>query len=110
MIEPMNQVSFPIAAEGRRNPEDDVAERFRAFAATGPNTAQDLVPADAEEAQAFDRLRRHGVIRGAASGFYFDEDAFEELQARRRGWVFGGLGLAAIVAGVAGWRLVSARG
>ena len=96
-------------ATGRRPAEETLADRFRDFGATVPETAQDIVPANEEEASGFDRLRLHGVIRGAGGGFYLDEDALQELNQRRRGWFYGTAGLLGLAAGLVGWRLATRR-
>lgn len=95
-------------ARGEREMEEVVASRYRSFQATSPDKAVDIVPTDPIEADRFDAMRAHGVIRGAQGGFYLDEAALARLRRTRKSWLYGGGGAAlalGLVAGVLlGWR------
>lgn len=87
---------------GEREMEEVVASRYRAFEATSPDKAVDIIPTDPIEADRFDSMRAHGVIRGAEGGFYLDEDALRRVRKNRKGWLYGGAGAAALLGVVAG--------
>ena len=87
---------------GEREMEEVVASRYRSFHATSPDKAVDIVPTDPIEADRFDSMRAHGVIRGAEGGFYLDEEALQRLRKSRKGWLYGGTGAAALIGVVIG--------
>lgn len=87
---------------GEREMEEVVASRYRAFRATSPDRAVDIIPTDPIEADRFDSMRAHGVIRGAEGGFYLDENALERVRKNRKGWLFGSAGVAAVAGVIAG--------
>ncbi len=82
---------------GEREMEEVVASRYRAFDATSPANAVDIIPTDPVEADRFNSMRAHGVIRGAQGGFYLDEAALERVRKSRKGWLYGGAGAAALL-------------
>jgi hypothetical protein len=89
-------------ARGEREMEEVVASRYRSFQATSPDTAVEIVPTDPIEADRFDAMRADGVIRGAEGGFYLDEAALTRLRKARKGWLYGGAGVAAVLGVIAG--------
>lgn len=65
-----------------------IAALFLARHAIGPTDAIAFVPRDPNEASAFDRLRRRGIIREVSRGrFYFYLDAHYAAAERRRRFV-----------------------
>ena len=94
---------------GKREMEDVLVSRFRAYNANSPGSAVDLVPSDPVEADRFDALRAQGVIRGAEGGFFLDEGALEELREQRQGFLYGSAGVAAVLGILAGILFVRRR-
>jgi hypothetical protein len=65
-------IAASLLAERRR-----IAMAFRARNATSPATARDLKVLGLKHDAPFDELLRLGVIRQEASGFWFDEAAYD---------------------------------